>query len=536
MGLLASVLAESPRAIDDRYYPPSGSSSAGVAAEAAMTIPAFYDGVTLISEDIGKVPLQIFEDLGDAGRRRTSNHPLGDILSKSPNDFQTAIEFREMITAFAILRKFGIAEIVSGPRGPVDQLVPLHPDLVREAQRPHRYLYQDPKLNGEERVILPDEAFVLRGKLGKSVLEFASQSLMVEQATERYAADLFRRGARFQGVLQHPKAASDTVRKGLRKALDETAIGGPRSGRPLLLEEGMTWQSVSLTNKDAEFLATRAFGIRQVARWLRVPPHKIADLADSNYSNIEQESINYVTDTLLSWAIRWEQAIWRDLIIGKDRFYARHNLDGLLRGDFATRAEGYAKAIQWGWMTRNEVREKENLNPIDGLEEPLTPLNMSQGSDGAIAVSYAPRLALEPGEPAPAAVRDLSPAARGHLRLLASDAASRVARREHGAIGKLADRGGEWNEGVRTFFADHGQYVATVLHVPEDIALEYARRNRDLLLASGPAALGDWVTERVSELTDMALEQHEDRDAEADRITATVDAGGNRTAVTLDGA
>jgi len=497
MGLLAPVLAASPAsAADDRYYPGgsySSGGSGGVAADSAMTIPAFYDGVTLISEDIGKVPLQIFEDLGDAGRRRTTNHPLGNILSKAPNEYQTAIEFREMLTAFAILRKFGIAEVIPGPRGPVDQLVPLHPDCVREAQRPHRYLYADPKLNGQERTILADEAFVLRGKLGKSVLEFASQSLMVEQATERYAADLFGRGARFQGVLQHPRAASDGVRRGLRKALDETSVGGPRSGRPLLLEEGMTWQSVSLTSKDAEFLATRQFGIRQIARWLRVPPHKLADLADSNYSNIEQESINYVTDTLLSWAVRWEQAIWRDLILGKDRFYARHNLDGLLRGDFATRAAGYAQAIQWGWMTRNEVREKENFNPIAGLDEPLTPMNMTSDPSG---------------QPPLADLLELSPSANGQLRLLAADAASRVIRREMGTIVKLTERaqGNEdaFRASVEAFYAGHADDVAGSLHIPEHVALAYAAEQRNAVVA-GTANIDDWPVDRVAHLADLAM-------------------------------
>lgn len=491
MGLLAPVLAAGfGPALVDGYWTNSNrySLTDGVSLDDALAIPAFYDGVALISEDIAKAPCHIFEDLGEAGRRHPENMPLEELLQYAPNPWQTAFEFKEFMTACSMLRQFGIAEIIPGRRGPVDQLVPLHPDLVREETKPsHRFLYRDPKHNGEERALFPDEVFVIRGRLGRSVLDFASRNLAVDAAIERYAGTLFARGARPQAVVKHPAELSDSGRKNLRKILDEFAIAGPRSGRPMLLEEGLEWQDIGLTNRDAQFMENRKWGVRQVARWLRLPPHKLADLQDANYSNVEQENINYVTDTLLTWAIRWEQAIRRDLIVPKSRYFAKLNLDILLRGDLAARALAYSAAIQWGWMTRNEVRAHEDLNPLPGLDRPLRPLNMSDTS---------------------ASVDDLTPAARAHLRLLAADAAERVVTRERTAVAKFAEhsRGDRatFTRDVEGFYAEHAGHVSDLLHIPMDVAREDAAGQRAAIVA-GKSIDDDWVVARVGQLTALVL-------------------------------
>jgi HK97 family phage portal protein len=518
MQALGRVLAadEGRTPFDDYWYQPwsGGGAMPQVTAETAMAIPAVYACVTYVSEDIAKIPLSMYEDLGEQGNQRARDHELQEVLHHQPNKVQTALEFREMVTAFAMLRGRGVSEIRSGPslsypgrpsrRRVVNELVPLHPSLVRRDRAKGgavRYIYQDPNKDFAERTILAEDAFVVEGRLGRSVIELARVNLGTELAMERYAGFMFSRGAKHQGVISAKGKLPDPVRKALREALDEYSIDGPRAGRPLLLEDGMEWQGVSLTNQDLEYLAQRQFNVAQVCRWFRVPPHKVFDLTRSTNNNIEEQGVDYVVDSLLGWAVRWEQAIWRDLVVEKDRYFAKHTLDGLLRGDFEARAKGYALAVQWGWMTRNEIREKEDMNPLEGLDKPLTPLNMTRrGSDGPEQLAPpAPVLSLTDGEH-PGAL----------LHLYASDAAARIVRREAAAMAKLADRtAGDkaaWRAGVASFYADQGDHLARDLHIPEYEARRHAQEQALALQAHGPSAMEDWMTERVAALTAMAVE------------------------------
>jgi hypothetical protein len=189
--------------------------------------------------------------------------------------------------------------------------------------------------------------------------------------------------------------------------------------------------------------------------------------------------------------VRCEQAIRRDLIVNKAKYFAEHNLDGFLRGDAASRSTAYSLAIQWGWMSRNEVRARENLNPIPGMDQPLTPLNMTGNPGGS---SAAP-----------------SPGAQSYLRVLVRDAAARVVRKETATLAKLAERTGgtgeEWRRGVAAFYVEHAEFVGRLLRIPDEAAEEYAGRRAAHLIEAGPAALDDFDTSTVADLTDLALER-----------------------------
>lgn len=493
----------------DPYFRRSGAgiSAMPVTPDRAMAIPAVYGCTTVVSEDIAKVPLQMFQQ-GDGEKAVARDHPVYDLLHDQPNEYQTAIEFREMMTAFALNRDIGgVAEIIPGPRGPVDQLIPLHPDLlVRETKRTSSgaaivYRYQDPVLQ-RERTLTSDEVFVLRGRFGRSVLGYAREAFGAQLAMQRFQSQAWTRGPRHTGVIQRPKDApkwSDTARGNFRAAIDEYMGEGERAGRPMLLEDGMTWASAGLTMQDAQFVETLQHGVADVCRFYRVPQHKVQELLRSTNNNIEQQSIDYVTDSLLGWAVRWEQAIRRDLILAKGRFFAEHNLDGLLRGDAKTRAEAYSLAIMWGWMTRAEVRQRENLNPIDGLEEPLQPGNMVVvGQDGVARPTQAP--------PQPS-----SPATVAHLRLLTRDAASRVVRKEVALLAKLAlhtgGKGDEWRSGVRALYLEHAEFVARLLHVPDAVAEAYCQQRAARFVEDGPVGLDDFDTATVESLTASTLER-----------------------------
>ena len=501
MGILTPALAVGRAPWDDYWYEPRGPRSAAgleVSMDTALTVPSFYAGVAYISEDIAKLPLNMYEDLGAKGHRPAPGHYLQRKLHDQPNRYQIALEFREMMTAFAMLRPFAIAEKrrISGRRPVVDdELIPLHPDLVRERvldDGSRTYVYRDPRQQLTERTLLEDEVFLIRGRLGKSLVDVLRDAIGLAQAQERHVGNLFSRGAKPGGVVLRDKPWSDPDRRNFRRALNEYAVAGQYSGRPLLLEDGMRWQDVGMNAKDAELVDSRRFSVIEFCRGLRIPPHKLFELERSTNNNIERQSVDYVVDSLLGWTERWEQVIWRDLIVDRDRarFFAEHNLDGLMRGDIAARFTAYALAVQWGWMTRNEIRAKENMNPITGADSLERPLNMEPvGGAGASNVV----------------------ALRVRLKLHASSAAARVVRREMSGVEKLLDKTDPAGRtaALTAFYAEHAEEVARQLHVAEHEATAYAAAHRDAILDQGPVVMTDWLTTAAAQLTDLAMDQKE---------------------------
>ncbi len=505
MQALGRILA-GPAAHDDYWYEPRGMTSASgtrVDMTSSISWTSLYAAVSYVSEDIAKVPFGMYRRLA-RGKAPAPDHQLHGLLHDQPNATQTALEFREMMTAFSILRGAGVAEIRDQDR-PSMALIPLHPDLLtRNTSRAGvlRYDYRDPLKNGQVRTLLGDELVILRGRLGKGIVDVGRETIGRQLAIQGHAGFMFSRGARHQGVIQRPAGAvwDDPTRAAFREALSEYAAGGPREGRPLLLEDGMTWQNASMSAQEAELMEQMRWGVAEASRLARIPPHKLMELERSTNNNINRQSIDYVVDTLLGWAKRWEQVVFRDLIAPRERatFFAEHLLDALMRGDPEARSKAYALAIQWGWMTQNEVRELENLNAMEGHDELLTPLNMTTGADGTgQVISFAPRR--------------VDAQVRGQLQLLASDAASRVVRREVAAVSKLADRAGgdaaAFRAGVDAFYAEHEAHVASALHVPEHEARRYARAQRAEVLSDGPGVMDAWLVDRVAELTSLAMNQ-----------------------------
>lgn len=471
----------------------------------AMGLPAAYACTVVVSEDIAKVPFQIFEQSGES-RKAARNHPLYDLLHDQASEEYTALEFREWMTAVALNRGEAVAEKVPGPRGLVDQLVPLHPDRVSwETVKPgvRRLAYNDPDRG--TRYLTRDEVFVLRGRFGVGVVTVMRQPFSTQLAMQGYQSDMYERGMRSPGSLTHPKTLSDPARKRLREVLDKYITGGERAGRPLLLEEGMEWKTIALSNTDAQFLETIQHSVADVCRAYRVPQHKVQELLRSTNNNIEQQSVDYVVDSVLGWAIRWEQSVRRDLIIAQARFFAKHNLDGLLRGDTKTRYEAYAIAVSLGWITRSEVRAKEDMDPLDdqwGLDEPLVPLNMGNVPGTGVAVDGGQRFgAIGPQPSSPAVVSML----RRHVR----SGAARLVRVETAELRKLARKGGDWEASVGSFYDGHAEEVARVMLCHPETAQRYCVERRALLAASGPALLDDDIDhmQAVATLTRVALRE-----------------------------
>ena len=367
-----------------------GTSQAGVAvnAQTAMQSAAVYSCVQVLAQSIGMLPLCVYA-IDDAGiRRRATNHRLWALLQDQPNSFQTAVEFFEMMSAHLCLRGNAYALINRNAKGQILELIPLHPDQVSvQMQTDYRLRYGCTLEGGQRMALATGDVFHVRGLtlngwLGISPIAYVREAIGLAMATERFGATLFRNGAKMGGVLEHPGKISKEAADRLRSSFDE-AHSGENAHRTAILEEGLKWSKVSMTADDSQFLETRKYQRSEIAAIFRVPPHMIGDLERATFSNIEQQSLEFVNFTLMPWLHRIEKAIRRDLLTPAERtrMMARFNVANLLRGDAAARAAYYQSGIQQGWMTRNEARHAESdlgvmLNPLEGLDEPLLPLNM----------------------------------------------------------------------------------------------------------------------------------------------------------------
>lgn len=391
-GLVRPIQAHAPH--DDFWYQPLGTASAAgvrVSEETAMKTSAVWACVRVIARTIGSVPLIVYEQRGDGGRERARHYYLYDVLHDSPNDEQTPLEFREMLTRHCLLRGNGYARIVPGRRGFAHQLVPLHPDLVEpERLESGRIVYRVRQPGGFSVVYNDEDIFHLRGVSadglkGMSVLECARESIGLALATEQYGARLFAQNARPGGILKHKGALSKEASAKLKLSWEQAHSGVANAHRVAVLEEGMEWQQVGMTNEDAQFLATREFQVSDIARWFGVPLHMIQETSKQTSwgSGIESLGLGFVIYTLLPWATLWEQTIRRDLIVETNRYYAEHLFDALTRADIKTRYDAYAVGRQWGWLSVNDIRRRENDDPVVGGDVYLEPLNMREA--GTIA-------------------------------------------------------------------------------------------------------------------------------------------------------
>lgn len=359
-------------------------SGESVSPETALTLSSYYAAIRAISEDVGKLPLILYRHLQPRGRKRATDYSLYRLLHDEPNHDMSAMSFRETLTMHSIGWGNGYAEIVRNKKsGRVAALWPLNPTQVTvERNDANKIIYRVRPTKGDE-VTLPAERVLhihglgFDGLTGYSVAHLARESIGAALAAEKSGAALFGNSSVPGGVVQHPKKISDQTKKKMRKDWEEMHKGASNSHRVAIFEEGITWQSIALPNKDAQWIEAREFSVSELARWLRIPPHKIGDMKRATFSNITSQAIEYVVDCLQPWLVRWEQEIARKLIPARSKMFAEHLVDGLLRGDTTARFEAYGKAIRDGWMSRNEVRQRENLNPADGLDEFLVPLNIS---------------------------------------------------------------------------------------------------------------------------------------------------------------
>lgn len=360
------------------------SSDAGVTVtpDTALTYSAVYAAVRCIAESVSSLPLNYYERLPGGGKASAKANPLHTLLHDEPNPEMTSLQWREASMAHLLLWGNSYSEIVRDLEGNVVELWPIDPTIVTPMRTDSGELYYD--LNRGKSFItagnmlhIPGLSF--DGISGVSPITLARQSIGLSMAIESFGAGYFGRGARPGGVLTFPGQLSPEARQNLRRSFEELHAGGANSHRVALLEAGLKWEAIGVPPDDSQFLQSREFQIIEVARWFNLPPNKLKDLSKTSYNSLEQMEISFVVDTLRPWLVRWEQQLNRKLIRPKDKgsFFFEFNVDGKLRGEIAARYQAYSVGRNWGWLSVNEIRSNENLNPIGPEGDVyMVPLNM----------------------------------------------------------------------------------------------------------------------------------------------------------------
>ncbi len=363
----------------------SSASGVHVNERTAMRVAAVYACVRVIAETIGSMPLNMYRRRADGGRERAPEHPLQILLHDRPNSWQTAQEFREMLTEHALLRGAGFAYINWRSRASniVDELIPLHPDRITIKQLPDMQLvYELRREQGDTITLLAEDVFTLRyrtsdGVQPQGVIEAGRDAIGVAYATQEYAGRFYRNDATPGVILKHPQKLSAEAAGRLKDTWNSAYAGSGNTRRTALLEEGMSIERLSLSNDDSQFLQTREFQRSEIAGLFRVPPHMIGDLSRATFSNIEHQSLDFLAHCIGPWMARWEQSITRDLITAPNIYFPKLSAEGLLRGDIKSRYDAYAIGRNWGWLSVNDIRALEDMNPIDEGDVYLQPLNMT---------------------------------------------------------------------------------------------------------------------------------------------------------------
>lgn len=360
-----------------RFFMGGTTSGKAVTERSAMQMTAVHSCVRILSEAVAGLPLHLYRYKEDGRREKASDHPLYFLLHSEPNSEMTSFVFRETLMTHLLLWGNAYAQIIRNGRGEVVALYPLMAnrmtvDRDENGRLYYQYLKTDadaPTMKGSVVTLSPHDVLHIPGLgfdglVGYSPIAMAKNAIGMSIACEEYGAKFFANGAAPGGVLEHPGVIKDPER--IRESWNSTFGGSGNANKIAVLEEGMKYTPISISPEQAQFLETRKFQIDEIARIFRIPPHMVGDLDKSSFSNIEQQSLEFVTYTLDPWVCRWEQAMDRALLLREEKntYFIKLNVDGLLRGDYQSRMNGYATARQNGWMSANDIRSLENLDRI----------------------------------------------------------------------------------------------------------------------------------------------------------------------------
>ena len=366
----------------------------------AMQTTAVYSCVRILAEAVASLPIHVYR-YTETGKERVYDHPLYYLLHDEPNPEMTSFVFRETLMSHLLIWGNAYAQIIRDGSGRVLSLYPLLPDKMEVDRDEHGRLFytytrntdENPNFSEYGRVRLKPEDVLhipglgFDGLVGYSPIAMAKNAVGMTLACEEYGASFFENGATPGGVLEHPGVLKDPAK--VRESWHSVYGGSKNAGKVAVLEEGMKYQQIGIPPEEAQFLETRKFQIDEIARLYRIPPHMVGDLDKSSFSNIEQQSLEFVKYTLDPWVIRWEQSIQRALLLPQEKkeYFVKMNVDGLLRGDYESRMKGYSIGIQNGFMCPNDIRRLESMDLIpveEGGEFFLTNGNLCRLKDAGL--------------------------------------------------------------------------------------------------------------------------------------------------------
>ena len=505
-----------PGPLNDFWYGPADS-SIQVTPESAMRATAVYAAVRLLAETVAQLPLQVFEVDADGGKTAARDNPLWALLHDTPNAESTSYEWRRLVMTHLLLRGNSYCEMIPGTAGRVGELIPLDPDGVKpflvvedDGRKRIWYEFTDREIQGSPRRLLSsDEVLHIRGLgtnrwIGISPIALHAETIRNTLSTASFGGKLFANGLNPSAIIRTNAQYDEEDFKRFKEQIDQNYAGLGNAKKPLVLQNIEEFKPVSMTPEDSQFIETQKFNVSDIARIFNVPPHKLAELSNATFSNIEEQSLEYVIYSLIPWLSNIEAALRKAVFTVADRrdLVAEFRVDGLLRGDSVKRWTAYKSALSAGAMSINEVRRLENLNPVDNGDEHFVPMNMiplDQAVDPAVAPPPAP-----PGAP---------PDRSSSVQPWMEDLAGRVVRAEARAIGEAAKVSSVavLERKLNKFFDRHAEYVETTIQAPLDtlgagdqahrLAAEHTetRRREVWEVIRNAVSVGDTVAEGIGD-------------------------------------
>lgn len=373
------------RLIREVYGGHASAAGMTVNEESAMRVAAVYTCVLVLSQSVAQTPLHLYRKNGRS-KEKAQDHYLYELFHDQPNEWMTSFEAKQLIMVHKLLRGNSVWLKTGLPTSnKIIEVIPLHPDLIEKIEQDERYrLNYKVKRPGTgitddipgERVI-HFRGMSFNGFTGVSPLTYAREMIGIAMATEKHAAKLFSNGTRLSGTLNHPAQMSPEAYDRLIASWHDTYAGVENAHKTALLEEGVKFEKISMTAEDAQFIESRKYQRSEIAGFFRVPAHMINDLEKATFSNVEHLDLAFVKHSLMPWLVSIESTLRKDTMTPEEKkqYYFKFNVDGLLRGDMKTRSEAQQKGVMGGWLSPNEVREMEDMNPYEGGDEYRVPLN-----------------------------------------------------------------------------------------------------------------------------------------------------------------
>jgi HK97 family phage portal protein len=517
MGLWSSLAAPAATAYRSAYsdvhnfwYQPLEASFPAFAeapsSYSALKISAVWAAVALLSCAQSMLPAKVYRDRDDGGKDEANDHEVARLFRRKPNAWQSPFLFRQYANVCLLLRGNFYARKVFDGAGRLRELVPMHPDRVTTVQLTSgRKGYTYRPLQGPAVPLTQDNVYhvpstmSLDGVVGVSCIEYGRRTLGMATAQDVAVEAFYRHGMVGRGVVTGPGLLAAPARQSLKQDLEELG-GAINTGKTLLLEQGFTIQPLTISARDAQYIDSKYVTIEDICRMFGIQPHMIAHLLRATNNNIEQQSREFVTYSLMPRNVAWESAARADLFDEDDEHYLEFLADMLLRGDTLSRFNAYAIGIMNGFMSENEVRVKENLPPVPGLWEPRRSANQDRGGNPAT-----PRPASAPPPPPPADDADDADASTSVAAGIVYRVAERMARREVAGLRKLAERGRLDRASVADFYGRHVEAIEEALCLDRDQARRYGADQCAMILARGPEVLDEWERDGAATLAALAL-------------------------------